>query len=208
MQLQFRRFSELILHKLFVRWYPHRGGNFERGRRSSPFWVRDSLGGILGDNLGEGNCESKIVWRQWGDIFASRHQDVSQGPLGGISLTQTSGYPWTKTLCNTPLSVFLAGNGLDVVPTSQDLGAHLGHLEEIYARKRWGAFWFPKNHPWILATLGCPLPWIQGEIAYAPLPPAFLARRHFAGGGVAYFEPPPPRNRNFIRPLLIFPPCP
>ena len=25
---------------------------------------RDSLGGILGDNLGEGNCESKIASRQ------------------------------------------------------------------------------------------------------------------------------------------------
>ena len=24
-----------------------------------PLWVRDSLGGILGDNFGEGNCESK-----------------------------------------------------------------------------------------------------------------------------------------------------
>ena len=27
----------------------------------------DILGGILGDNSGEGNCESKIVSRQWGD---------------------------------------------------------------------------------------------------------------------------------------------
>ena len=30
---------------------------------------RDSLGGILGDDLGEGTCESKIVSRQWGDNF-------------------------------------------------------------------------------------------------------------------------------------------
>ena len=41
------------------------------------------MGGILGDNLGEGNCESKIASRQWGDIFAARHQSVSQGPLEG-----------------------------------------------------------------------------------------------------------------------------
>ena len=49
-------------------------------------WGRDSLGGILGDTLGEGNCESKNVSRQWGDIFAARHQDVSQGPLGSHHL--------------------------------------------------------------------------------------------------------------------------
>ena len=30
------------------------------------WWARDSFGGILGNNLGEGNCESKIVSRQWG----------------------------------------------------------------------------------------------------------------------------------------------
>ena len=31
---------------------------------------RDSLGGIfLGDNLGEGDCESRIASRQWGDNF-------------------------------------------------------------------------------------------------------------------------------------------
>ena len=32
-------------------------------------WARDSLGGIFGDNLSEGNCESKIVSRWWGDNF-------------------------------------------------------------------------------------------------------------------------------------------
>ena len=32
-------------------------------------WSRDSLGDILGDNLGEGNCESNNVSRQWGDNF-------------------------------------------------------------------------------------------------------------------------------------------
>ena len=47
-------------------------------------WVRHSFGGILGDNLGEGNCESKIVARQWETIFAARHQGVSQGPLGNV----------------------------------------------------------------------------------------------------------------------------
>ena len=51
-------------------------------KKSPLLWARDSLGGILGDNLGEGNCESKIVARQWGVNFAARHQGVSQGPLG------------------------------------------------------------------------------------------------------------------------------
>ena len=45
------------------------GVNSEEGKKPSLVWGRDSLGGILGDNLGEGNCESKIVSRQWGDNF-------------------------------------------------------------------------------------------------------------------------------------------
>ena len=61
--------------------YPHRGGNLERGKNPL-LWARDSLGGILGDDLGEGNCESTIVSRQRGDKFCrARYQDVSQGPL-------------------------------------------------------------------------------------------------------------------------------
>ena len=66
----------------FSRNYPRGGGKFERGKESPLLWGRDSFGGILGDNLGEGNCESKIVSRQGEIIFAPRHQDVSQGLLG------------------------------------------------------------------------------------------------------------------------------
>ena len=51
--------------------------------------ARESFGGMLGDNLGEGNCESKIVVRQWGVNFAARHQGVSQGPLGRSSKQQS-----------------------------------------------------------------------------------------------------------------------
>ena len=61
--------------------YPHRGVILKE-EKSPLLWVRDSLGGIQGDNLGEGNCESKIITRQWGDNFAARHQDVSQGHPG------------------------------------------------------------------------------------------------------------------------------
>ena len=63
--------------------FRHHWGHFERGKKGPLLWGRDSLGGILGDNLGEGNCESKIVSRQWGDNLAPRH--VSQGPLGRCS---------------------------------------------------------------------------------------------------------------------------
>ena len=37
--------------------------------KSPLLWARDSLRGILGDNLGKGKWESKIVSRQWGDNF-------------------------------------------------------------------------------------------------------------------------------------------
>ena len=45
-------------------------------------WGRDSLGGILGDNLGEGNCESKIASRQWGVNFCRETSICLAGPSG------------------------------------------------------------------------------------------------------------------------------
>ena len=44
--------------------------------------ARDSLGGILGDNLGEGNCESKIVSRQWGVNSCRETSRCLAGPSG------------------------------------------------------------------------------------------------------------------------------
>ena len=41
-------------------------------------WARDSFGGILGDNLGEGNCKSIIVSRQWGANFPSESFKVKK----------------------------------------------------------------------------------------------------------------------------------
>ena len=38
--------------------------------------------GILGDNLGEGNCESKIASRQWGDNFCRETSICLAGPSG------------------------------------------------------------------------------------------------------------------------------
>ena len=43
-------------------------------------WARDSFGGILGDNLGEVNCESKIVARQWGVNFCRETSRCLAGP--------------------------------------------------------------------------------------------------------------------------------
>ena len=51
--------------------------------RTNPLlWGRDSLGGILGDNLCEGNCESKIASRQWGDNFCRETSICLAGPSG------------------------------------------------------------------------------------------------------------------------------
>ena len=45
-----------------------------------------TLGGILGDDLGEGNCESKIVSRQWGRLFLPRDIKMSRrAPLGKLA---------------------------------------------------------------------------------------------------------------------------
>ena len=45
-------------------------------------WGRDSLGGIFGDNLGEGKCESRIAPRQWGDNFCRETSRCLAGPSG------------------------------------------------------------------------------------------------------------------------------
>ena len=62
--------------------YPHRGGNFETGKKSPLLWGRGNLGGNLRDNLA-GVIASQKLQRDSGEsIFAARHQDASQGPLG------------------------------------------------------------------------------------------------------------------------------
>ena len=51
--------------------YPHRGGNCERGKKALSCGGEGNLGGILRDNLGEGNCESKIA-ETVGSLFLPR----------------------------------------------------------------------------------------------------------------------------------------
>ena len=67
---------ETIFVSHLSRNYPHRGVAFPL------LWGRDSLGGILGDNLGEGYCESKIASRQWGDNFGRETSICLAGPSG------------------------------------------------------------------------------------------------------------------------------
>ena len=74
---------ETIFVSQLSRKYPHREGKFERGKKAL-LWGRGNLGGILGDNLGEGNCEPKIVARQslWGVIFCREASRCLAGPSG------------------------------------------------------------------------------------------------------------------------------
>ena len=44
--------------------FVHRGGKILKEEKMPFLWAKDSFGGILGDNLGEGNCESKIPERR------------------------------------------------------------------------------------------------------------------------------------------------
>ena len=47
-------------------------GQFRKREKSPLLWARGNLGGILRDNLGEGNCEAKIAARQRGVNFKKR----------------------------------------------------------------------------------------------------------------------------------------
>ena len=59
------------------------GGTFER-RKKPLLWGRGNLGGILRDNLGEGNCKSKIAARQWGVSFCREASRCLAGPSGWV----------------------------------------------------------------------------------------------------------------------------
>ena len=61
---------------------PSPRGQFSKRTKNPLLWGRGNLGGILRDNLGEGNYESKIAARHWGINFYREHLDVLQGPLG------------------------------------------------------------------------------------------------------------------------------
>ena len=84
---QGRTCRETILVSQLSHKYPHHEGNFEKGKKPSLLWGRDSLGGILGENL---VIESQKLSRDSGEtIFAevppavrARHAEkVSTIPL-------------------------------------------------------------------------------------------------------------------------------
>ena len=64
---------ETIFAPQLMRNYPHRGGDVERGTRNPLFVGRGDLGEFLRDNLGEGNCESRLPRDNGESIFATRH---------------------------------------------------------------------------------------------------------------------------------------
>ena len=53
------------------------------------------MGGILRDNLAEGNCESKIAARQWGVNFCREASRCLAGPSGLVLLKRGGqALPW------------------------------------------------------------------------------------------------------------------
>ena len=54
------------------------------------------MGGILRDNLGEGNCESKIAARQWGVNFCREASRCLAGPSGHYQPTFSEKGPLRK----------------------------------------------------------------------------------------------------------------
>ena len=73
---------ETILAAQLPRNCPLRGGKFERWK-CPLLWGRGNFGGILRDNLGKGNWESKIAARQWGVNFCREASRCLVGPSGG-----------------------------------------------------------------------------------------------------------------------------
>ena len=69
---------------------PHRGGNFERGKNALSCGGQGNLGGVLRDNLGEGNCESRIAARQWGVNFCREASRCLARPSGGLILLRSA----------------------------------------------------------------------------------------------------------------------
>ena len=60
-------------------------GKVWKRKRCPLLWVKDSLGGILGDNLGEGNCESKNCLETMGRQFLPRDIKMSRRASGKVS---------------------------------------------------------------------------------------------------------------------------
>ena len=73
---------ETIFVSQLSRSCPHRGGNFERGRNALSCGPETVLEAFKETILGEGNCESKIVARQWGVDFCRGTSRCLAGPSG------------------------------------------------------------------------------------------------------------------------------
>ena len=69
--------------------YPHRRGNFERGKKNPLLSGRGNLGGILRGNFGEGNCESKNCRETMGSQFLPRGIEMPRKALWGSGVFRT-----------------------------------------------------------------------------------------------------------------------
>ena len=72
---------ETIFAAQLPRDYPHLGSNFERGK--NVYCGREAIWEAFYETIWAREIESQKLPRDSGEsIFAARHQDVSQGPLG------------------------------------------------------------------------------------------------------------------------------
>ena len=81
-------------------WGPY-GDNFERGQNvlTCHLWERGNSGGILRDDWGEGNCESKIAARQWESMCCRETFRCLAEPSGEESSKKIAGkcFPQRKS---------------------------------------------------------------------------------------------------------------
>ena len=96
--------------------YPHHGGSFERGRNVLSSVGERQFGRHLKKTIWARVIESQKLPRDSGEsIFAARHQDVSQGPLGTKKMSRLV----TKTkLKNAKISIFCRLQGKETHPQS------------------------------------------------------------------------------------------
>ena len=89
LMLQGKNCRETIFVSQLSRSYPRRRGNFERGKNAL--------------SCGRGNCESKIVARQWGVNFCRETSRCLAGPFGQTS-SQPLGAPPHRPTSSTSSS--------------------------------------------------------------------------------------------------------
>ena len=88
-------------YRSFAAQLPSPQGQFGNKQKSSLLWGRGNLVGILRDNLGKCNCESKIAARQWGVNLCREASRCLAGPSGSGNRKR---WRQTGSRQSTPLS--------------------------------------------------------------------------------------------------------